>query len=104
MLATIPDEVTYNDQTVRIRWKDGKECSYDLLHLRKECPCATCRGGHGMDSVRVTGDIKEIKLLSWKKVGRYALQFYWSDRHSDGMYTYDDLRKACDENRPYIAP
>ncbi len=104
MLDRIPDQIRHDETKLYILWKDGRECVYDLLHLRRECPCASCRGGHAADSVRVTGDISEISLTTWKKVGRYALQFYWSDRHSDGMYTYDDLRDACDKGLPYKAP
>jgi len=28
-------------------------------------------------------------------VGRYALQIYWSDGHSSGIYTFDYLRNLC---------
>jgi DUF971 family protein len=29
-------------------------------------------------------------------VGRYALQFVWSDGHSTGIYTYEYLREIGD--------
>jgi DUF971 family protein len=28
-------------------------------------------------------------------VGRYALQFVWSDGHDTGFFTYDYLRRLC---------
>jgi DUF971 family protein len=31
-------------------------------------------------------------------VGRYALQFNWSDGHSTGIYSYDYLRQLWEEN------
>lgn len=100
MLKRIPQEITNDDENMHIKWKDGKECEYNLLMLRKNCPCATCRGGHGPVN-RQTGDIKEIKLLSWEKVGRYAIQITWSDFHKDGMYTYEILRDSCDKGIDY---
>ena len=97
MLATIPDRISHDKTTLTILWRDGRECAYDLLELRKSCPCANCRGGHGTDAVRVTGNITEIQLNSWKKVGRYAIQFLWSDNHDTGIYPWDGLREICDE-------
>ena len=101
MLKTIPQEISNDSEFLTIIWKDGKECKYNLLQLRKDCPCATCRGGHGPVDVRQTGHITEIKLLSWEKVGRYGLKITWSDFHSDGIYTLDGLRFACDNETTY---
>ena len=101
LLATIPEEVRYDDTNLRIKWKDGKECSYNILMLRKQCPCVTCRGGYGPDVTRTTENITSISISAWKKVGRYGIQFTWSDNHHDGMYTYDALRSACDNNTDY---
>ncbi len=96
MLDRIPDEIKADDTYLYIKWKDGKECKHELLVLRKLCPCATCRGGHGPVN-RITGDIKEITLVSWEKVGRYGIQLTWSDYHNDGIYTYNILRDACEK-------
>ena len=101
LLKTIPQEITNNSTTLFITWKDGTRCEYDLLQLRKDCPCATCRGGHGPVDVRQTGHITEIKLVSWEKVGRYGLRITWSDKHTDGIYTLDGLRYMCDHSTTY---
>lgn len=38
-------------------------------------------------------DVDEnVAASSFHKVGRYALQFDWSDGHSTGIYTYERLR------------
>lgn len=95
MLATIPKTITFDDTSLYIEWKDDKKTSYDLLVLRKNCPCALCRGGHGKQTVRITDRINEIRLTGWKKIGRYAICLHWSDGHDKGMYTWDDLH---DEN------
>ena len=28
-------------------------------------------------------------------VGRYAMQIYWNDQHSSGIYSFDYLRQIC---------
>lgn len=92
MLETIPQEIRTDESNLFITWKDGFPSTYNLLDLRKKCPCATCRGGHGGKIGAATGHIQSIKLVSWKKVGRYALNFVWSDNHDTGIYSYDNLR------------
>lgn len=101
MIETIPARIDNNDSELIIEWKDGKLCHYNLLMLRKNCPCAQCRGGHGAVVKRTTDNIKEISMLLWRRVGRYAVAITWSDGHDLGIYTYDELRASCDENRSY---
>ena len=91
-LATIPKEINFDDNELHILWKDGFDYKYSLLDLRKNCPCATCRGGHGGKVGAATGNISTIKLISWTKVGRYAISIVWSDYHNTGIYSYDNLR------------
>lgn len=101
MLKTIPSEISNTTENLKVIFKDGKECEFSLLQLRKDCPCATCRGGHGPVDVRQTGHITEISLTSWEKVGRYGIRINWSDKHNDGIYTWDGLRFACENNTTY---
>jgi DUF971 family protein len=93
---TIPDEIRYDDSSLWIRWKDGIESAYNLLDLRKKCPCATCRGGHGGKVGAATGHIHAATILSWAKVGRYAISIVWNDYHNTGIYSYDNLRAYAD--------
>lgn len=89
---TIPDEIRFDDTHLSIRWKDGEEFQYDLLDLRKKCPCATCRGGHGGKVGAATSHITKASIVSWTKVGRYAINIVWNDYHNTGIYSYDNLR------------
>lgn len=93
---TIPDEIHYDQDSLFIRWKDGVESSFNLLDLRKKCPCASCRGGHGGKVGATTGHIEVAKIISWTKVGRYAINIVWNDYHKTGIYTYDNLRAYAD--------
>lgn len=85
-----------------IIWDDGHESLYAMDMLRKECPCATCQ------SVRETKQNNPLRVLSPTEVlpdnielkeaelvGRYALQFRWSDGHHEGIYSFDFLRQLC---------
>ena len=56
------DEITFDDENLKILWKDKTESVYNLLHLRKVCPCATCRGGDFGELGTMTGDIKKASI------------------------------------------
>ncbi|TGK09876.1 DUF971 domain-containing protein [Leptospira fletcheri] len=92
LAATTPDGIEFDEEFLRIRWKDGAESEYSLLDLRKRCPCVVCKGGHGGKIGAATGSIQDAKLLSFSKVGRYALNLVWGDYHNTGIYSFDSLR------------
>ena len=89
-----PDSVENDDKNLYITWKDGEKSTLNLLDLRKNCPCAVCRGGHEGEIGAETGHIETIRLISWEKIGRYALGFKWDDNHNDGIYTFENLREV----------
>ena len=37
----------------------------------------------------------DVEALDWIQVGRYALQFLWSDAHTTGIYPFTVLRGLC---------
>ena len=43
--------------------------------------------------------VKDVKVLEVRTVGRYALQFTFSDGHATGIYSFDKLR-ALDTTTP----
>ncbi|PJZ70024.1 hypothetical protein CH373_09500 [Leptospira perolatii] len=90
--ATTPDVIDFDEESLSILWKDGVQSKYQLLELRKRCPCVVCKGGHGGKVGAATGSITSAKLLSFSKVGRYAINLVWSDYHNTGIYSYDSLR------------
>lgn len=88
-----------SDSECKIVWKDGQQSLYPALLLRKNCPCAACRGGHGGKIGAATGQITgPMAFKDYNYVGRYALAFLFSDGHSAGIYSYDFLRDLADEN------
>jgi DUF971 family protein len=106
-IATNPKEITVSREKreVRIRWQDGHESALGFDLLRKECPCAVCNDLRRRSatpasltlsvlsgSVVKAGDIQVTEV---KPVGRYAINFVWSDGHDSGIYSYNFLREVC---------
>ena len=100
-----PREITVSREKreVRVCWQDGHESAYGFDFLRTECPCAVCNDRRkGSDPAGglslLTGPVVkagEIQVTEVKSVGRYAINFIWSDGHDSGIYSYDFLRAAC---------
>jgi ATP-binding protein involved in chromosome partitioning len=85
---------------LRIRWADGLDSVYAVRELRLACRCALCiEEGTGrplLDASKVPADVRPLRIQS---VGRYALQFAWSDGHDTGIYTFEYLRALADRER-----
>ncbi len=85
--------------TLTIEWSDGHVSAYPYHYLREKCPCATCKEGAGpvspaLNPLPILG-VKPLKPERAELVGRYALQIYWSDGHSSGIYSFEFLRSLC---------
>ena len=87
-------------EELAIRWDDGSESFVPLDKLRRACPCAGCKG-----EVDIMGNLYKnpelplkpasFQLRSIANVGTYAVQFYWGDGHSTGLYSFDYLRRVA---------
>lgn len=96
MNTSVPENIDFTEEKLLIRWQDGHNSEYNLLKLRKHCPCATCRGGDFGPLGAGTGHITEAWVTRYEYVGRYALKFTWNDGHETGFYTYKNLRSSCE--------
>ncbi len=82
--------------TLRIVWKDGHVSVYPVRLLRLSCRCAHCiEEGSGRLLLREEDVPADVKPMNISPVGRYALQFAWSDGHETGIYTFENLRELC---------
>lgn len=85
---------------LRITWADGKVCRYVAPALRRACPCAQCvNEWTGERVLRPEAVSDEIEIADIQIVGRYALNFRWSDRHETGIYSFKYLRELCEEQQ-----
>ena len=88
-----------SDSELGITWNDGHESRYSLAYLRRACPCARCKAWPQKDEqgfpVMPIERLHALRVTAVHPVGRYAVQFVWSDGHQTGYYPYDYLRKIC---------
>ncbi len=83
-----------SDSSISIAWSDGKTSLFDAPQLRKACPCAGCvnewTGEKQLDVSTIADDLsfKQIGI-----VGRYALNFHFSDGHDTGIFSFAFLRQ-----------
>ena len=89
------------DAELRITWGDDRECSYHASELRRACPCAQCVNEWTGQRVLKPEDISDdLSIQDIAIVGRYALNFRWSDGHETGIYSFRYLRQLCEEQKP----
>jgi DUF971 family protein len=96
--AIEPKEIKQEDDfTVSIAWGDDRRCSYRAADLRRSCPCAQCVNEWTGERVLKADSISEkIEIRDISIVGRYALNFRWSDGHETGIYSFRYLRELCE--------
>lgn len=92
-----------HENKLGIIWDDGHESAFSMLMLRKRCPCATCKNAKesvSQDPLRVLSPNEvisdNIQIREAEIVGRYAVQFTWSDGHREGIYSFDYLLELCE--------
>ena len=84
-----------------VKWSDETESFIDLRTLRNCCPCAFCSGETDALGNVYKGPKKKLSDIAYQatkfeKIGHYAIRIFWGDRHTDGLYTYEMLRKLGD--------
>jgi DUF971 family protein len=109
-IAMTPEKVRVlltEGKGLEIDWQDGHRSAWGFAWLRDACPCATCVDERKSEGRRIGhAKTKTAELLPMYKapakpasahpVGRYALQFNWSDGHSAGIYSWEYLRRNCE--------
>ena len=96
-------EVSRQRREMRIRWQNGHESVFPFDLLRKECPCALCveqreAAPKPAALTVLTGPVVkagEVQAKDVKPIGRYAINFVWSDGHDSGIYSFGYLRSLC---------
>ena len=88
--------VEIDENSISLSWSDGHLSVFDPKVLRVNCGCAECveewTRRQLLDPASVPADIRAEDYLM---VGKYAVQFLWSDAHYTGIYPFDVLRALC---------
>ncbi len=96
-MTLILEQATLIGNELALSFADGYEAYITLPILRRSCPCAACQGepdalGRVMRP-KVEYGPRAFELIKFEMVGGYALQLYWADGHSTGIYSYTYLQK-----------
>jgi len=96
--AIEPSEISQESNSLlRITWADGRVCDYQAANLRRACPCAQCvNEWTGQRTLQPESIADEVEINDLSIVGRYALNFRWSDNHETGIYSFQYLRDLCE--------
>ncbi len=82
-----------SDREVSIKWSDDAETIYNAAQLRRACPCAGCvNEWTGEKIIRDESVSDDLTFSRFTIVGRYALNFIFSDGHDTGIFSYKFLR------------
>ncbi len=91
--------VQEGDAMLRITWADNRACSYIAPALRRACPCAQCVNEWTGERITKPETISDDLVINdLQIVGRYALNFKWSDGHETGIYSFQYLRELCEQS------
>lgn len=83
-----------DERTLGITWTDDQESKFDVVELRRKCPCASCVDEQTGKRILQPEMVKEtVRPEQIRSVGRYALNIVFTDGHSTGIYTFKTLRK-----------
>lgn len=81
-----------SDNEISVRWSDDSETRYTASKLRRSCPCASCVNEWTGEKTLDTESVPDaLTITSTSIVGRYALNFHFSDGHDTGIYSFKYL-------------
>jgi DUF971 family protein len=82
---------------IEIQWDEqGHVGVYQARTLRLECECAACVDELTRRPVLDPAGVpQDVRALSIRLVGAYAVHFGWSDGHSTGLYPWERLLARC---------
>ena len=85
-------------ETLQIEWEDGEVYDYPVKYLRDESPDAGNKGEtilwkHYEPPKKQSDRRGKYEIEKIEVVGNYAINIFWKDGNSDGIYSYELLRK-----------
>ncbi|MEP6923721.1 MAG: DUF971 domain-containing protein [Pyrinomonadaceae bacterium] len=93
-----PREIIDEGDGFLIRWADETENRFDARTLRMSCACAGCiNEWTGEKMLKPEMIAPDVKIEHIGIVGRYALNFHFSDGHETGIYSFKYLRELAEK-------
>lgn len=87
-----------SDSELKITWSDETESRYRAAQLRRLCPCAGCvHEWTGERMLKADTVADDLTFSHTSMVGRYALNFHFSDGHETGIFSFKYLREIGDK-------
>ncbi len=94
--------ITKNCLALKI--KGSLEILIKIKKVRQSCPCAHCSGEKDVfgnvykarNSYPILKNSYEIRSI--QPIGNYGIKIFWGDNHSNGIYTFDFLKKLSRED------
>ena len=87
-----------------LKTQGSLEILVKLKKVRLSCPCAHCSGEKDVfgNVYKTKGSSPMLKssyeIRDIQPVGNYGIKIFWGDNHSNGIYTFDFLKKlSCDD-------
>ena len=88
-----------SDSEISIVWSDETENKYNAAELRRACPCAGCvNEWTGEKMLKAENVAEDLSFSSIAIVGRYALNFNFSDGHDTGIFSFQFLKQLAENN------
>ena len=88
-----------SDSEITINWSDETSSKYNAFQLRKACPCAGCINEWTGEKILKPDQVSEdLTFASIAIVGRYALNFNFSDGHDTGIFSFQYLKQLSEKN------
>jgi DUF971 family protein len=76
-----------------LEWPDGATTRFALDDLRRNCPCAECRGKREQhELVGPAPGGPPVQAADAHLVGGWGLSITWSDGHDTGIFAWSMLR------------
>ncbi len=98
MASPVPKDILLVGNELAVVWADGSESYFPLEKLRRDCPCAMCKGEKDLLGNLYKGPDRPLtprafQAVTHRLVGSYAVQIDWADGHNDGIYSFETLRR-----------
>ncbi len=96
-----PKDIQHVGNELAIKWDDGSESFILLEILRRNCPCAICKGetdilGNLYKNPEQKLTVSSFQLVRITGVGGYGIQPLWEDGHATGIYSFEYLTQITD--------